>query len=158
MRAAIIIAAVASVASASAIPALDEASSAHTFDKREDLTASTLGGKILSADLYAGVAGLNQQIYQATQKGDQWKKCNPLNIIVRREWYASTSASKTNKLTGSGLPSLPQRSATTFLQYNAWPNFHQRLPSLNVRDARIVTMTLWQPTLSRPFLYVSCST
>jgi tyrosinase len=87
MRAAIIIAAVASVASASAIPALDEASGAHMFDKREDLTASALGGKILSADLYAGVAGLNQQIYQATQKGDQWKKCNPLNIVVRREWY-----------------------------------------------------------------------
>jgi tyrosinase len=87
MRAAIIIAAVASVASTSTIPAFEEPSVVHTFDKREDLTASTLGGKILSADLYAGVAGLNQQIYQATQKGDQWKRCNPLNIVVRREWF-----------------------------------------------------------------------
>lgn len=89
MRAAVILAAVAPVAIASAIPAFEEASAAHSFDKREDLSATTLGGKILSADLYAGVAGLNQQIYQATQKGDQWKKCNPLNIVVRREWYVS---------------------------------------------------------------------
>lgn len=87
MRAAVILAAVAPAAFASAIPAFEEASTAHFFDKREDLSATTLGGKILSADLYAGVAGLNQQIYQATQKGDQWKKCNPLNIVVRREWY-----------------------------------------------------------------------
>jgi tyrosinase len=88
MRAAVVLAAVAPIAFASAIPALEEPLGAHIFDKREDLTASTLGGKILSADLYAGVAGLNQQIYQATQKGDQWEKCNPLNIVVRREWYS----------------------------------------------------------------------
>jgi tyrosinase len=86
MRAAVILAAVAPVAFASAIPVLEEPSGTHIFDKREVLTASTFGGKILTADLYAGVAGLNQQIYQATQKGDQWKKCNPLNIVVRREW------------------------------------------------------------------------
>lgn len=86
MRAAVILAAVAPAAIASAIPAFE---GAHSFDKREDLSATTLGGKILSADLYAGVAGLNQQIYQATQKGDQWKKCNPLNIVVRREWCVS---------------------------------------------------------------------
>jgi tyrosinase len=86
MRAAVILAAVAPVAFASAIPALEQPAGAHIFDKRDDLTASTFGGKILSADLYAGVAGINQQIYQATQKGDQWKKCNPLNIVVRREW------------------------------------------------------------------------
>jgi tyrosinase len=86
MRAAVILAAVAPAAIGSAIPAFEEPSVAHSFDKREDITANTLGGKILSADLYAGVAGLNQQIYQATQKGDQWKKCNPLNIVVRREW------------------------------------------------------------------------
>jgi tyrosinase len=89
MRAAAILAAVAPAAIASAIPAFEEPSFAHSFDKRDDITASTLGGKILSADLYAGIAGLNQQIYQATHKGDQWKKCNPLNIVVRREWYVA---------------------------------------------------------------------
>jgi tyrosinase len=88
MRASVILA-VAPVVIATAIPAFEEASFGHSFDKRDDITATTLGGKILSADLYAGVAGLNQQIYQATQKGDQWKKCNPLNIVVRREWYVT---------------------------------------------------------------------
>jgi tyrosinase len=89
MRAAAILAAVAPAAIASAIPAFEEASFAHSLDRRDDITTNTLGGKILSADLYAGIAGLNQQIYQATHKGDQWKKCNPLNIVVRREWYVA---------------------------------------------------------------------
>jgi tyrosinase len=91
MRAAVIFA-VAPAAIASVIPAVEEPSFAHSFDKRDDISASTFGGKILSADLYAGIAGLNQQIYQATQKGDQWKKCNPLNIVVRREWYVAPSS------------------------------------------------------------------
>lgn len=87
MRAAVILA-VTPAAIASAIPAFKESPFGHSFDKRDDITATTtLSGKTLSADLYAGVAGLNQQIYQATQKGDQWKKCNPLIIVVRREWY-----------------------------------------------------------------------
>ncbi|KAH7395059.1 hypothetical protein DE146DRAFT_69506 [Phaeosphaeria sp. MPI-PUGE-AT-0046c] len=96
MRAAVILAAVAPAAIASAIPALEEASAAHSFDKRDDFSATTLGGKILSADLYAGIAGLNQQIYQATQQGDQWKKCNPLNIVVRREWATFSTSEKRN--------------------------------------------------------------
>jgi tyrosinase len=50
------------------------------------VSPNVLGGKILQADLYAGVAAINQQIYQATQKPDQFKKCNPLNLIVRKEW------------------------------------------------------------------------
>jgi tyrosinase len=87
MRAAVVLAAVAPAAIVSAVPAFEEPSFAHSFDKRDDLASSSLGGKILSADLYAGIAGLNQQIYQATQQVDQWKKCNPLNIVVRREWY-----------------------------------------------------------------------
>jgi tyrosinase len=78
------------VALASAIPSLEETSPALSFDKRQDTTLNILNGKILQADLYAGIAGLNQQIYQATQKPDQWKKCNPLNIVVRREWYDIT--------------------------------------------------------------------
>lgn len=75
------------VAFASVIPPLEGTSPALSFDKRQDTTFNVLNGKILQADIYAGIAGLNQQIYQATQKPDQWKKCNPLNIVVRREWY-----------------------------------------------------------------------
>jgi tyrosinase len=89
MRAAVILGTVAPVAIGSISPAFEEPSVAHLFDKRGDLTSGVLGEKTLSADLYAGIAGLNQQIYQATQKPDQWKKCNSLNIVVRQEWYAS---------------------------------------------------------------------
>jgi tyrosinase len=71
---------------ASAIPSFEEASPAISFDKRQNVSPNVLGGKILQADLYAGVAAINQQIYQATQKPDQFKKCNPLNLIVRKEW------------------------------------------------------------------------
>lgn len=70
----------------SVIPATEKVFPALSFDKRQDVTLQSLGGKILEADVYAGVAGLNQQIYQATQQSSQWKTCNPLNIIVRREW------------------------------------------------------------------------
>jgi tyrosinase len=71
---------------ASAIPSFEEASPAVSFDKRQIVSPNFLGGKVLQADLYAGVAAINQQIYQATQKPDQFKKCNPLNLIVRKEW------------------------------------------------------------------------
>ena len=77
----------ASAVGASAIPTFEEATPAFSFDKRDDISLATLGGKILQADVYAGLAAINQQIYQATQKSDQWKKCNPFNIVVRREWY-----------------------------------------------------------------------
>jgi tyrosinase len=95
MRAAAFLAAVAPVI-ASAIPGIEEPSSAPSFDRRDDFTSGVLDGKILSSDLYAGVAALNQQIYQATQKPEQWKKCNPLNIVVRREWASFSTPQKEN--------------------------------------------------------------
>lgn len=82
MKTSVLFAAVASAAIAGAHPTADESSSAVSFDKR-----TVLGGnKILKTDVYAGVAGTNQQLYQAKKKPDQWKKCNPSNIVVRREW------------------------------------------------------------------------
>ncbi|KAF1919789.1 hypothetical protein BDU57DRAFT_527729 [Ampelomyces quisqualis] len=76
----------------SAIPAFEGPSFAHSFGKRDNIATSSLGGNPLFEDLYAGVTGLNQQIYQATQKGDQWKKCKPLNIVVRREMVLQLDA------------------------------------------------------------------
>jgi tyrosinase len=73
---------------ASAIPAFEEAP-AVSFDKRQNVSPNIFGAKILQADVYAGIAAINQQIFQATQKNDQFKKCNPLNIVVRKEWYVS---------------------------------------------------------------------
>jgi tyrosinase len=87
MRTTTVLTALLPVALSSVIPANEDVSSALSFDKRQDVTLQGLGGKILQADVYAGVAGLNQQIYQATKQSTQWKTCNPLNIIVRREWY-----------------------------------------------------------------------
>lgn len=78
---------VVSAAVVGALPASEEPSSMHSFDKREDTSFLSLGGKVLKTDLYAGVAGINQQLYQA-KKSEQWKKCNPTNIVVRREWYS----------------------------------------------------------------------
>lgn len=71
---------------ASAIPSLEQDSPAVTFDKRQNVSPNLPGPKILQADVYAGIAAINQQIFQATQKPDQFKKCNPMNIIVRKEW------------------------------------------------------------------------
>lgn len=76
----------ATAASASAIPVFEEATPALSLDKREAVSLGALGGKILQADVYAGLAGMNQQIFQATQKSTQWKTCNPFNMSVRREW------------------------------------------------------------------------
>jgi tyrosinase len=84
MRSPVFLAAVASAAIVGAHPTAEESSSGHSFDKRTDFQA--LGGKILKTDLYAGLAGINQQLYQATKKPEQWKKCNPTDIVVRREW------------------------------------------------------------------------
>jgi tyrosinase len=86
MRTTAVLTAILPVALSGAIPVTSGVSPALAFDKRQDVTLQSLGGKILHADVYAGVAGLNQQIYQATQQSSQWKTCNPLNIIVRREW------------------------------------------------------------------------
>jgi len=152
MRTAVILAAVAHAAIASAIPAFQEPASVHSFDKRDDFTPAALGGKILTADLYAGVAGLNQQLYQATEKPDQWKKCNPLNIVVRREWYGARRAHETGSLMIPGPHSqLPTR-ATTFLQCNAWQNCRRRPQNRIVRAARTATMTLWRLISSKPLL------
>jgi tyrosinase len=86
MRTTTVLAAILPVALSNATPVTSEISPALALDKRQDVALQSLGGKILQADVYAGVAGLNQQIYQATQQSSQWKTCNPLNIIVRREW------------------------------------------------------------------------
>jgi tyrosinase len=151
MRASVILA-MAPAAIATAIPAFEESSFGHSFDKRDDITATTLGGKILSADLYAGVAGLNQQIYQATQKGDQWKKCNPLNIVVRREWYVPSVYTLGNYAYSIiGLRFLPRRKQTIFLPSNASQSSQERLLSLSAQAARIVTTISSQLTSSRPF-------
>lgn len=37
-------------------------------------------------DAMAGIAAMNQQIYQAVQAPAQYRKCSPSNIQVRREW------------------------------------------------------------------------
>jgi hypothetical protein len=156
MRAAVFLAAVAPSAIASAIPGLEEPSAAHSFDKREDITSGVLGGKILSTDLYAGIAGLNQQLFQATQKGDQWKKCNPLNIVVRREWYiALLLIYGEYRLTYAGLPFRPPKRRTTSPQCNVLQNFHQKLPSLYALGARIAMMISSRLISSKHFLYVS---
>jgi tyrosinase len=57
--------------------------SATPFDKTEAPAATG----ILQADILAGVAASTQQFYQATQQGSQWKKCNRLNMVIRKEWY-----------------------------------------------------------------------
>lgn len=88
MRATLFAAAwLAPVAIGSAIPSFEAFSPAQSFDRRQETDLQALGGKILQSDVYAGVAAINQQLYQATKAQDQWKKCNPLNIVVRREWY-----------------------------------------------------------------------
>ena len=85
MRTTIIVTALLPAALSSVIP-ITEASPTLSLDARLDATLLGLGGKILQADIYAGVASLNQKAYHATQQFTQLKTCNPLNIIVRREW------------------------------------------------------------------------
>jgi hypothetical protein len=150
MRTAVILAVV-PVAIASAIPASGDRFPS-SFDKRDDISAITFRGKILSADLYARDAGLNQQTYQATQKGTQWKRCNPSNIVVRREWCIALDQQHSNMLTVLGLRSQPLRRITTFPQYNVSRNYHPRLPSQSARVVRIATMILLPPTSSKPSL------
>ncbi|KAF1846574.1 Di-copper centre-containing protein [Cucurbitaria berberidis CBS 394.84] len=100
---------------ASAMPSLEGVSPALSFDKRQDTSLNVLGGKILLADVYAGIAGINQQIYQATQKPDQWKKCNPLNISVRREWATFSTSEKKNYITAvKCLSKLPPKSPKSY--------------------------------------------
>lgn len=86
MRTTAVLMALAPVVLSSAIPVNEKASAVPSLDKRQDLDLQSHGEKTLKADLYAAVAASNQQIYQATQQSSDWKTCNPLNIIVRREW------------------------------------------------------------------------
>jgi tyrosinase len=86
MRTTAVLTALLPAALTSVIPATEGISPDLSIEKRQDLTVESFGGKILQADVYAGIAGLNQQVYQATQKSSQWKTCNPSNIIIRREW------------------------------------------------------------------------
>ncbi|KAH9882065.1 hypothetical protein J1614_001237 [Plenodomus biglobosus] len=96
-------------ASASAIPAFEESSPALSFDKRDDISHGAIGDKILQADVYAGLAAINQQIFQATQESSQWKTCSPQNIVVRREWATFSTSEKENYISAvqcmSKLPS-----------------------------------------------------
>lgn len=68
--------------------------SAGVIESRADLSATPFNkteaaaaNGILQADILAGVAAITQQFYQATQQGSQWKKCNPFNMVIRKEWY-----------------------------------------------------------------------
>lgn len=67
----------------SAIPAREEKLEKRSFDLVDDILA---GLKSVKQDLMAGGAGINQQLYQATQQSAQYKKCNPTNVRVRQEW------------------------------------------------------------------------
>ncbi|KAF2710710.1 hypothetical protein K504DRAFT_500655 [Pleomassaria siparia CBS 279.74] len=50
---------------------------------------------ILQADILAGVAAITQQVYQAKQTiHTQFKKCNPLNMVFRKEWSTFAAADK----------------------------------------------------------------
>ncbi|KAH8728712.1 hypothetical protein GQ44DRAFT_675214 [Phaeosphaeriaceae sp. PMI808] len=97
MLPAILLAVAAPAVIASAIPTLnDETRAAHSFDKRGDATFGAQGGRLLSSDLYASIAGFNQQIYQATKQPNQWENCNPFNIAIRREWATFSKSQKEN--------------------------------------------------------------
>lgn len=86
MRTTVVLTALLQIALSSAIPVSEEPSLALSFDRRQDVNLKPPGGKILKDDVYAGVAALNQQTYQATQQSSQWKTCKPSNIVIRREW------------------------------------------------------------------------
>jgi tyrosinase len=67
---------------------------AGVIEARADLSATPFNAKeaaaatgILQTDILAGVAAITQQIYQATKQASQWKKCNPSNMVIRKEWY-----------------------------------------------------------------------
>jgi len=93
---ALFFAAVAPIACVNAVPTFNDPAAGGFLDKRED-SSSALGGKILASDLLAGLAAPKQQVYQSTQKPNQWKKCNPSNIVVRREWYVSVANTEVSR-------------------------------------------------------------
>jgi tyrosinase len=68
----------------SAIPSQESSfSQKRSFDLVDDILAG-LGS--IKQDLMAGGAAINQQLYQAIQQPEQYKKCNPTNVQVRQEW------------------------------------------------------------------------
>ena len=79
----------ATVAGSSVIPAFGETTTVLSLGKRDAISLDALRAKALQTDVYAGLAAMNQQIFQATQKPSQWKTCNPSNMIVRREWFTT---------------------------------------------------------------------
>ncbi|KAJ4990324.1 tyrosinase central domain protein [Stagonosporopsis vannaccii] len=94
MRTAIVLSALLPAALSGVVPTTEEASPTVSRDKRQDAALQSFGGKILQADVLAGVAILNQQKYQSAKQPAQWKTCNSRNIIVRREWSAFSKAEK----------------------------------------------------------------
>ena len=117
-----------------------------------------LGGKILQADVYAGVAGRNQQSYQATQQSAQWKTCNSRNIIVRREWWVIDISAAGFMLMSLGLPFLQLRKRITSRLSSAWRSFHRSSLSLSALDVRTGTMTLWLHIFAKLFLFTTLAT
>jgi len=86
----------ATVAGSSVIPAFGETTTVLSLGKRDAISLDALGAKALQTDVYAGLAAMNQQVFQATQKPSQWKTCNPSNMIVRREWAAFSTSERKN--------------------------------------------------------------
>jgi tyrosinase len=117
MRTATLITAVlAPTALASAISAPDSTRPFYPFDQKRDIAVEKPGGVVLQSDVYATNASRTQQVYQAKQKPDQWKKCNPSNIVVRREWYDDTISTCNSKSNGTGqLFRQPRRKTTSLL-------------------------------------------
>lgn len=67
----------------SVIPPGSSSAQKRSFDLADGILAG-LGS--VKQDLMAGGAAINQQLYQATQQPEQFKKCNPANMQVRQEW------------------------------------------------------------------------
>jgi hypothetical protein len=69
-----------------AIPGPQDTSSIIHVGERQDASPQNYGGKTLQSDVYASLARLGQQTYQATHQPAQWEKCNVSKAVVRREW------------------------------------------------------------------------
>jgi tyrosinase len=67
----------------SAVPSGSSSAQKRSFDLADGILAG-LGS--IKQDLMAGGAAINQQLYQATQQPEQFRKCNPVNMQVRQEW------------------------------------------------------------------------
>jgi tyrosinase len=67
----------------SVVPYSSSSAQTRSFDLADDILAG-LGS--IKQDHMAGEAAINQQLYQATQQPEQFKRCNPVNMQVRQEW------------------------------------------------------------------------